>query len=140
MNTRFLFKGLDIDDRTRDYILKRLERVEKLVDPVSDFSIEIEEDKQGKFRVGVMVKTPHNLYRAEEKTVSIEGSTDVVIDELEVQIDKKKNRNRDLKLRGNRSIKKKMVVDESARFWGFNKAKISLFWRDFSFDEEECFW
>ncbi len=116
MNTRFLFKGLDIDDRTRDYILKRLERVEKLVDPVSDFSIEIEEDKQGKFRVGVMVKTPHNLYRAEEKTVSIEGSTDVVIDELEVQIDKKKNRNRDLKLRGNRSIKKKMVVDESARF------------------------
>ncbi len=116
MNTRFLFKGLDIDDRTRDYVVKRLARIEKLVDPVSDFSIEIDQDKKGKFRVEVMVKTPHNLYRAEETTVSAEGSTDVVIDELEVQIDKKKNKNRDLKLRGNRSIKKKLTVDESARF------------------------
>lgn len=116
MNTRFLFKELDIDDRTKEYILKRLERIEKLVDPVSEYSIEIDKDKKGKFRVEIMVKTPHNLYRAEETTVSVEGSTDVVIDELEVQIDKKKNKNRDLKLRGNRSIKKKMVVDESARF------------------------
>jgi ribosomal subunit interface protein len=116
MNTRFLFKGVDIDDRTRDYILKRLARVEKLVDPVSEFSIEIDQNKQGKYRVEVMVKTPHNLYRAEETTVSIEGSTDIVIDELEIQVDKKKNKNRDLKLRGDRSIKKKLVVDESARF------------------------
>lgn len=116
MNTRFLFKGVDIDERTKDYILKRLARVEKLVDPVSEFSIEIDQDKKGKFRVEIMVKTPHNLYRAEETTVSIEGSTDVVIDELEAQIDKKKNRNRDLKMRGNRSIKKKLTVDESARF------------------------
>lgn len=116
MNTRFLFKGLDIDERTSDYILKRLARIEKLVDPVSEFSIEIDRDKKGKFRVEIMVKTPHNLYRAEETSVSIEGSTDVVIDELENQIDKKKNRNRDLKLRGDRSIKKKLVVDESARF------------------------
>lgn len=116
MNTRFLFKGIEIDDRTKDYVLKRLERVEKLVDPVTEFEVEMEQDKKGKFRVEIMVKTPHNLYRAEEMTESIEGSTDKVIDELEVQIDKKKNRNRDLKLRGNRSIKKKLVLDESARF------------------------
>ncbi len=116
MNTRFMFKGVDIDERTKDYILKRLARIEKLVDMASEYSIEIDQDKKGKYRVEVMVKTPHNLYRAEETTVSIEGSTDVVIDELEVQIDKKKNRNRDLKLRGNRSIKKKLTVDESARF------------------------
>jgi len=116
MNIRFLFKGVDIDERTREYILKRTERVEKLVDKVSEFEVEIERDKKGKFRVEIMIKTPYNLYRAEETSVSIEGSTDLVIDELENQIDKKKNRNRDLKLRGNRSIKKNLVVDESARF------------------------
>ncbi len=115
-NTRFLFQGVDIDERTRDYILKRLERIEKLVDPVSQFEIEIEKDKKGKFRVEIMVKTPHNLYRAEDTTESIEGSTDIAIDELEAQIDKKKDKHRDLKLRGQRSIKKKMVVDGSARF------------------------
>lgn len=116
MNTRFLFKGIEIDDRTKEYVLKRLERIEKLVDPVTEFEVEIERDKKGKFRVEIMAKTPHNLYRAEETTESVEGSTDGVIDELEVQIDKKKNRNRDLKLRGNRSIKKKLVLDASARF------------------------
>lgn len=116
MKTRFLFKGVDIDERTREYILKRLERIEKLVDPVSEYSLEVDRDKHGMFRVEIMVKTPHNLYRAEETTVSVEGSTDIVIDELEVQIDKKKNKNRDLKLRGKRSIKKKMVLDAAARF------------------------
>ncbi len=116
MKTRFLFKGVDIDERTREYILKRLERIEKLVDPVSEYSFEVDRDKHGMFRVEIMVKTPHNLYRAEETTVSVEGSTDIVIDELEVQIDKKKNKNRDLKLRGKRSIKKKMVLDAAARF------------------------
>lgn len=113
---RFLFKGVDIDDRTREYIVKRMGRIEKLVDPVTQFEVEIEQNKQGKFRVEIMVKTPHDLHRAEETTVSIEGSTDIVIDELENQIDKKKNKSRDLKLRGNRSIKKSLVVDESARF------------------------
>ncbi|OGI16247.1 MAG: ribosomal subunit interface protein [Candidatus Moranbacteria bacterium RIFCSPHIGHO2_01_FULL_54_31] len=116
MNTRFLFKGVEIDGRTQEYVLKRLERVEKLVDPVSEFEVEVDRDKKGKFRVEIMIKTPHNLYRAEETSVSIEGSTDIVIDELEVQIAKQKNKHHDLKLRGNRSIKKNLVVDESARF------------------------
>lgn len=116
MNTRFLFKGVEIDARTQEYILKRLERVVKLVDPVSEFEVETDRDKKGKFRVEIMIKTPHDLYRAEETSVSIEGSTDIVIDELEVQIDKHKNRKHDLKLRGQRSIKKTLVLDESARF------------------------
>ena len=116
MNARFLFKGLEIDERTQEYILKRLERVEKLVDPVSEFGIELDKDKKGKFRVEIMIKTPYTLYRAEETTESIEGSTDIVIDELEGQISKNKNKNHDLKLRGKRSIKKKMVFDKAARF------------------------
>lgn len=116
MNMRFLFKGIEIDERTRDYILKRIERIEKLVDPVTEFEVEVSQDKKGKFRVEVSVKTPHDTYRAEEITESIEGSTDITIDELEVQVARKKNKLHDLKLRGKRSIKKKLVVDAAARF------------------------
>lgn len=116
MNIRFLFKGQEIDEHTREYILKRIGRIEKLVDVVTEFEVEIDRNKKGKFRVEVMVKTPHNIYRAEDTTESIEGSTDLVIDELEIQIAKKKNKNRDLLLRGKRSIKKKLVVDKAARF------------------------
>jgi ribosome-associated translation inhibitor RaiA len=48
--------------------------------------------------------------------VSIEGSIDIVMDELESQIVKQKEKKHDLKLRGSRSIKKKLVVDKDARF------------------------
>lgn len=116
MNTRFLFKGVEIDERTKEYILKRLVRIGKLVDKVTEFEIEVARDKKGKFRIEIMVKTPHALYRAEETTQSIEGSTDTVIDELEIQISKKKNKQHDLKLRGKRSIKKKLVFDKASRF------------------------
>lgn len=116
MNARFLFRGVEIDGRTQEYILKRLERIEKLTDPVSEFEIEIEKDKKGKFRVEIMVKTPRALLRAEDTTESIEGSTDIVIDELEAQVNKGRNRWKDLVRRGARSIKKMLVVDGSARF------------------------
>lgn len=105
-----------MDDRTKEYVLKRLVRVQKLVDTVSEFEIEIDRDKKGKFRAEIMIKTPHNLYRAEETSESVEGSTDMVIDKLENEISKKKTKNRDLKLRGKRSIKKKLTVDKAARF------------------------
>lgn len=114
--TRFLSKGVEIDERTTEYIDKRLARIEKLVDPATQFEVEVIRDKKGMFRVEVMVKTPHNLYRAEETTMSIEGSIDVAIDELEVQLAKNRGKARDLKRRGARSIKKKLVVDEAARF------------------------
>lgn len=116
MNTRYLAKGMEIDRKLKEYIDKRLERLERLVDPVSEFEVEADLDKKGKYRVEVMVKTPYNLYRAEETSVSAEGSLDMVIDKLEIEIDKQKNRVRDLKLRGKRSIKKKLVVDKAARF------------------------
>jgi len=116
MKMRFLFKGIEVEEKTREYIVKRIGRIEKLVDKATLFEIEVGQDKKNKFRVEVMVRTPHELYRAEEVTESVEGSTDIVIDELEVQIAKKKNKLHDLKLRGKRSIKKKLVVDKSARF------------------------
>lgn len=116
MQTQFFFKGVVVDERTQEYVLKRVERIAKLVDTVSLCDIEIDRDKKGKFRVEIMVKTPRHLYRAEEITTSIEGSTDVTVDELEQQISKEKNKRRALKLRGKRSIKKRMVLDETARF------------------------
>jgi len=114
--TRYLTKGVELDGRINEYIEKKLTRLEKLVDTVSLFEVEIDRDKQGKFRVEVMIKTPHNLYRAEETTISIEGSIDTVVDELENQLTKNKTKSRDLKRRGLRSIKKKLVLDTAARF------------------------
>lgn len=111
MNTRFLFKGVDVNALAREYMLKRLERVEKLVDPVSKFEIEIGINEQRKFRVEVMVHTPHHLYRAEEITETAEGSMDIVVDKLENQIVHDKERRHDLKRDGAREFKARLHTE-----------------------------
>lgn len=110
------FKGVKIDERTEDYIMKRMRTIERILDKILLVETEVGLDKKGKFRVEVMIKTPHNLYRAEETTESIEGSVDIVENELKIQINKDKEKVRDLRKRGKRSIKKKTVIDENARF------------------------
>ena len=116
MRTRYLFTGLDIDTRTREYIEKRLARIEKIADWGDRFEIEIEKEKRGHFRVEVMVIGPHHQVRAEESTESVEASIDAVSDELFQQITKTAEKKQTEFLRGARSVKKRLVIDQSARF------------------------
>lgn len=112
---RYFFRGVKIDDRTHDYIEKKIVVIEKLLSQVSQVEIEIDLDKKGKFRVEVMIKTPYNLFRAEDTTQSIEGSIDSVDLHLRDQIKSHKDRRKTLIRKGGRLIKEKMVIDEDAR-------------------------
>jgi ribosomal subunit interface protein len=121
MNIRYLFKEVKIDDRTKTYIEEKIEKLGKFFrslgsDAEVSAEVEIDMDKKGKFRVEVMLHSPHQDYRGEDTTISIEGSIDSVYEELENQIQKDKDRILTLQRRGGRSLKKKMVVDEDARF------------------------
>jgi len=121
MNIRFLLKDLKIDDRTKNYIEEKIERLGKFFRSFKENAeisaeIEVDLDKKGKFRVEVMFFTPYAKYRGEETTESVEGSIDAVYEELENQIHHDKDRLITLQRRGGRSLKKKMVVDENARF------------------------
>ncbi|MCK9379078.1 MAG: HPF/RaiA family ribosome-associated protein [Candidatus Moranbacteria bacterium] len=122
-NMRIMLKGLTIDDRTREYVEKRIASIKKLLKEYDGdepdtlkVEVEIDLDKKGKFRVEVMVKTPRNLYRAEEITESVEGSVDLVENQIKAQIRRKKDEIRTKIVRGARSLKKKMSIDEGARF------------------------
>ncbi|OGI29393.1 MAG: ribosomal subunit interface protein [Candidatus Moranbacteria bacterium RIFOXYA12_FULL_44_15] len=116
LNLRMHYNGLEIDDRTKDYIVKRVQKMEKFLKKSLEYEVEIKMDKKGKFRVEVMIKTPYELYRAEEISESIEGSVDMAAECLQRQIIKDFDRAKDLQERGARSIKKKTVLSESARF------------------------
>lgn len=121
MNIRFLFKEVKINGRTEIYIREKIEKLGKFFlsfrkDAEVSAEVEIDLDKKGKFRVEAMIITPYEKYRAEETTESIEGSVDSVYEELENQIMKNKDRVITLARRGGRSLKKKMVVDNNARF------------------------
>jgi ribosomal subunit interface protein len=121
MNIRFLFKEVKIDERTRDYVTEKIEKLKKYFQSLHEDAkisaeVEIDMDKKGKFRVEVMLHTPYMDYRGEDTTESIEGSVDSVYEGLESQIERDKDKITTLRRRGGRSLKKKMVVDEGARF------------------------
>jgi len=121
MNIRFFFKEVKIDERTKNYIRKKIERLGKFFksfqkDAVISAEVEIDLDKKGKFRVEVMLETPYRKYRGEDTTESIEGSIDNVYEEIENQILNDKDRLITFRRRGGRSLKKKMVIDKNARF------------------------
>jgi ribosomal subunit interface protein len=117
MKTRFLFQGVELEGKEMAYVTKRLRRIEKLLDPVSKLEVEVDRDKKGKFRVEIMVNQPKKrIFRAEETSDSIEGSTDMAVDDIERQITEEKDRAGSLARRGARSIKKKLTLDEKARF------------------------
>lgn len=115
-NMRFFFKGVEIDVTTKEYIEKRLSTLDKFIDNILKSEVEIDLDKKGKFRVEVMLHTPRNMFRADNTTESIEASIDMVVDELQAQVTHLKDKLRTLKKRGAISLKKKVVLDEGARF------------------------
>jgi len=102
---RYYYRGVKIDDRTYDYIEKKIIATEKLLDKVGQIEIEIDLDKKGKFRVEVMIKTPYKLFRAEDTTESIEGSIDSVENQLKGQIKNAKDKRKTLIRKGGRKIK-----------------------------------
>lgn len=116
MNIKYLYKNITIDDRTRDYIEKRLSQLIKLTDKILKTDVEVEMDKKGKFRVEVMISTPRDLFRADDTTESVEGSIDLVVEELRTQITRKKDKIWTRIMRGARSVKKRMSIDKDARF------------------------
>lgn len=116
-NLRFLFKGIAVEQKTRDYVEKRLTSLDKkFMEEVIVTEVEIDLDKKGKFRVEVMIKTPRNLFRSENTSESIETSIDLSVDELEDQIMHQKDKVRTIRKRGAVSLKKKLVIDTGARF------------------------
>lgn len=116
MNIKYLYKNITLDDNQRDYIEKRLVSVEKLIEKITKIEVEVDMDKKGLRRVEVMIYTPRDLFRAEETTESVEGSVDLVVEELKTQITRKKDKIWTRIMRGARSVKKKMSVDKDARF------------------------
>lgn len=115
-NVRLMCKDVELRSQTEDYIYKRISKLKKFCSNALEYEIEIRRDKKGYFTAELMVKTPYKLYRFEEVSESIEGAVDVAVDEMKKQIVKDKDRTKELRERGARSLKKKTVLAEESRF------------------------
>ncbi|MDR3558997.1 MAG: ribosome-associated translation inhibitor RaiA [Candidatus Pacebacteria bacterium] len=116
LNLRLFAKNVTLDDRAKDYVVKRIQKMEKFLKKSLEYEVEVSVDKKGQFRIEMMIETPYKLYRTTETSKSIEGSIDMAVDQMQRQIVRDIDRIRDLKQRGARSIKKKLVLDGKSRF------------------------
>ncbi len=116
MNIKFLFNGLEVDSDKRAYVEKKVLAVKKMLTTPERAEVDISQDKHGFYRVEVMLYEPHKSFRAEEVAQTIEAAIDLVEEKLKEQIRDDNEKQRVLSRRGARSIKKKTVIDDAARF------------------------
>lgn len=121
MKTRYLLGEGKVRREEKAYVLEKINKLEKLLgnyDPEKELmaEVEIERDRRGFWRLEVMISTPHNKYRVEKKNDSLTEAMDEVEEVLKKQIKRDRKKLKDLRERGGRSIKKKAVIDEKARF------------------------
>ncbi len=116
MHIAFLLNGLDVAPAQRAYVEKKVAAVEKMLHNAQRADVDISQDKHGAYRVEVMVHEPGQMYRADEVAQTIEAAVDLVEVKLQEQIRDAHDKRRALQRRGGRSIKKRAVIDDAARF------------------------
>ncbi|MBD3238822.1 MAG: hypothetical protein GF332_04265 [Candidatus Moranbacteria bacterium] len=117
MQVKFYNHGLDLKQETREYILPKVQKMQKYIsNNNTQAQVEIQENKKGIYTVEVQIQFPGNRYLARETGKEIEEAADLALDDLKAQIIKDKNKRRTLQKRGAISIKKKLSIDENARF------------------------
>lgn len=115
MNIKYYFKNIDsLNEASKKYVEKKIESVANLI-LVEQIKIEIDRRKDGVFHMSVQFDCGIDLFLAEDDDRNINACIDKIEDELKKQIRRNKKKNKDLKERGARSIKKKMTIDENAR-------------------------
>lgn len=105
----------------RAYVQEKIDKLEKLLngyDAQEELMAEVEfdRDKKGFWRLEVMITTPHNKYRVEKINNVLREAMDEAEEVLKKQIRRDREKIKDLRERGGRSLKKKVVIDERARF------------------------
>lgn len=117
MNIEYYHKNIDpLEDVLREYVDEKIMAIGKLTE-VRDAYVEVSQRKDGDFYMNITVRaTNGQTYLSEEKSQSIQACADIIQDEIRQQIRRDTEKERDLRRRGGRSIKKKLTVDEGARF------------------------
>ncbi|GGD92156.1 ribosome hibernation-promoting factor, HPF/YfiA family [Paenibacillus nasutitermitis] len=83
---------IQVTDAMRDYVEKKLSRLDRYFEePISESTVTMSVTK-GKHAVEVTIPLTHAFLRAEEKSDDMYASIDVVVDKLERQIRKHKTR------------------------------------------------
>ncbi len=96
--------GTKLNETEKKYIESKIDKTKKLLSGYEENElggeVELEIDKKGFFRVEVMIRTPHNLYRVEKISDSLMNAVDMMDEALTKQIRREREKTRDTRRRG----------------------------------------
>jgi putative sigma-54 modulation protein len=96
MNLILSGRGVDLDERLREYATDKLSRVEKFFDRIIKMEIELRHERNPRVRdpdrVEVVVKTPGETLRVHGEGIDHFAAIDVAADRLERRVKRFKNR------------------------------------------------
>lgn len=91
MNINVRGKHIEVTDALRDYVEKRVGKLEKYFDNLEEVQVTLLVEKD-RHRVEVTAPLNGMILRGEEETIDMYSSIDLVVEKLEKQIDKYKTR------------------------------------------------
>lgn len=118
MDIKYHYKNVEpLEENLTDYIEEKLESIEKLIE-ILEVKVDLSDRKENNkvFMKVSIFSTKGDEFQAKNHGVSFMECIDIIEEELKKQVRRFKEKNRDLRERGGRSIKKKMTIDEDARF------------------------
>lgn len=100
MNITFSHSHLEMNEDQKNYVIKKVEKIQKYERRIADEATQIKIDiKQNKTKhtnehitLQITLVVPHSIIRAEVNGVTVEEATDKAIEKLKKQIERYKNR------------------------------------------------
>lgn len=119
LNTNFKTKNIEIDEETKEYLVKRIKKFEKFIDEetspaLADIELEKRSGQQtGRiFRAEVNLKIGDRYLRAEEEAENIREAIDAMKDEMIRELRDSKEKERTQTRDGARKAKKQLREEQ----------------------------
>ena len=128
MQVSVTFKNMDSSDALRNYIEKKLEKIDKLLDNPAEANVVFSVEKI-RHTTEVNLTCDRMSIHATEETGNMYSSVDMVIDKIRVQIDKSKKKLQTKKTSSRESIKTgpaetTELIEEDEEFDSFDSEEI----------------
>ncbi|MCL6560489.1 MAG: ribosome-associated translation inhibitor RaiA [Firmicutes bacterium] len=91
MNVQVRGRNIELTDALKDYVAKRVGKLDKYLDNLSDAQVTLAVEKDS-HRIEVTIPINGMILRGEESTGDMYSSTDLVVEKLEKQIEKYKGK------------------------------------------------
>jgi ribosome-associated translation inhibitor RaiA len=121
MKIREYFNEVQLNPEERKYLTKKLNKIEKSA--LNNFKsneilaeLRIDQNKKSEWTIKLIIDVPRDRFEVSKKGFGLTEVMDELEEVITQQIFRKKEKIKDLRERGQRSLRKKRTIDEKARF------------------------